>query len=103
MNSELKKLQKKFKQKMNKDWGTYNKICKNCLCRKGHNLIWCPECGKEMINFLPIFKDSKITNREWIRRGTTPANRYQRLGSLCVSTIKGTPGDLLLDLINEDN
>lgn len=68
-----------LKEPIRDSWGFSNKICLNCLKRAGHNLQWCPDCGKEMVKF----DKSKMpfNNREYIERAKTSADSFERLAN----------------------
>ena len=78
---ELTKKQKKalikcIDHEIQDHWGTHNKICPQCLCRYGHNLVYCAKCGHKNIDFKDI--PVKITYRDWILKATDEEEKQKR-------------------------
>lgn len=85
----MKKPTKKFIKKLlnrliDNKWGTYNKICPNCLERAGHKLLYCPKCPSTMDDY-DKQKHGKIKNKAWVNKATTLSEQKRRLDLLFFS------------------
>lgn len=64
-------------------YGTFNKICTNCLEREGHNRNYCTQCGQIMVKYDKSIHGG-ITNREWIERS---AASWPRMGERIMAVL----------------
>ena len=67
-----------------KKYGTYNKICPNCLYRQGHNIVSCRQCHQtKMEDFSEKYYD--ISNLNYILRAKAPRDKWDRIDDVLLS------------------
>ena len=83
MDDRIKKIKRSLKYRIKPTWGSYNRLCPNCLLRQGHNLQYCCCCGTQMTTY-DKNKHGKITNKQWINRALHEKEKLRRFGTLLI-------------------